>query len=43
MPRRRTMTEVINGGAKTGIDPYMRDDGSYFNHKWMLLIAEAKN
>jgi len=29
------MTEVINGGAKTGFNPYMRDDGIYFNYKWV--------
>ena len=32
------MHTEINGGEKTGFEPYIKDEEIYFNHKWMLCI-----
>lgn len=34
------MLTDINGGKKTGFEPYMQNDKIMFNHKWFLFIIE---
>lgn len=36
------MTEDINGGAKTGFEPYWKDGQIWFDHRWLLLIGVKK-
>lgn len=37
------MEADIAGGAKTGFEPYLKDNETYFNHKWLLIVAEKLN
>lgn len=36
---RKRMLADINGGEKTGVDPYLKDGKIYFDHRWMLMIC----
>lgn len=33
------MEADINGGEKTGMEPYFKDGEIYCNHRWMLFIC----
>ena len=35
----QAMKADINGGEKTGFEPYLEDEQIYFNHRWMLFIC----
>lgn len=37
-----TMEKELEGGEKTGFNPFRKKDGIFFNHKWMLFIAEKE-
>lgn len=37
------MKEDIEGGAKTGFEPYLRDNHIYFDHRWMLFMCTKAN
>lgn len=30
----------LQGGKKTGMNPYIKDDSLYFLHKWMLVLGQ---
>lgn len=34
------INEDISCGEKTGFEPYIKDDDLYFNHKWMIIVAQ---
>lgn len=34
------MEKDIKGGEKTGFAPFKKENNIYFNHKWMLFVAE---
>lgn len=36
------MTDDINGGVKTGFEPYWKDGQIWFDHRWLLLIGVKK-
>ncbi len=36
------MTADINGGVKTGFEPYWKDGQIWFDHRWLLLIGVKK-
>lgn len=35
----RLMREDIDGGAKTGFEPYLKEGAVYFDHRWMLMVC----
>lgn len=37
---RKLMQEDIDGGRKTGFEPYVREGKIYFDHRWMLMICK---
>lgn len=37
---KKVMQLDINGGQKTGFQPYMKDDEIMFDHQWVLLICK---
>lgn len=36
------MKEDINGGAKTGFNPYIKDDKVHFNHNWLMIEGKKR-
>lgn len=37
---RKAMQVDIDGGKQTGFEPYMSNGEIYFNHKWLLIVAQ---
>ncbi len=33
------MNEDLSGGAKTGFNPYIKDEQIWFDHRWLLLVG----
>ena len=33
------MDADLSGGAKTGFNPYIKDEQIWFDHRWLLLVG----
>ena len=42
LSREEFWTPDINGGAKTGFEPYWKNGKIWFEHRWLLLIGLKK-